>query len=132
MAVMKELDMDLDDLLDNAQKCVHCGRAMLDALEEILLQFANRRAQYTNVGHTAPDTIPVEGPAEPMQPQEEGLKAATLEEVRAILTEKSRNGYRAEVKALLTAFGATKLTEITDPAELGRLLAKAETIGNGQ
>ena len=40
MAVMKELSLGKEELLDNVQKFVLCGRAMLDAIEEISTQFA--------------------------------------------------------------------------------------------
>ena len=39
-------------------------------------------------------------------------------------------GYRAEVKALLTAHGANKLSDITDPEELAKLAKEAEVIGS--
>ena len=61
---------------------------------------------------------------------EEPVKAVTLEDVRTILAEKSRTGYRAEVKALLTAHGANKLSDITDPEELTKLAKEAEVIGS--
>ena len=57
-------------------------------------------------------------------------KPLTLEQVRAVLAEKSRNGQTAEVRALLEAHGASKLSEI-DPAEYSALLAEAEVLGNG-
>ncbi len=57
-------------------------------------------------------------------------KVYTKEEVRAILAEKSRSGFRAEVKALLTAHGAKQLSDITAPEELAALVAEAEVIGN--
>lgn len=52
------------------------------------------------------------------EPQESETEAAeeetayTLEEVRAKLAELNKAGKRAEVKALLTSFGASKLSEI--------------------
>ena len=58
-------------------------------------------------------------------------KPVTYEEVRAILADKSRTGYRAEVKALLTAHGVRQLSEITDPAVYAELIREAEEIGNG-
>ena len=58
-------------------------------------------------------------------------KVYSKEEVRAILADKSRSGFRAEVKALLTAHGAKQLSDITDPKELAALAAEAEVIGNG-
>ncbi len=54
-------------------------------------------------------------------------KTLTLEEVRAVLAEKSRAGYTAEVKELLNKHGADKLSEI-DPAEYSALLADAEVL----
>lgn len=58
------------------------------------------------------------------EPEEKPL---TLEEVRAVLAEKSRAGHTAEVKALLTKHGADKLSDI-DPAEYPALLADAEVL----
>ena len=55
-------------------------------------------------------------------------KAYTLEEVRAALLEKSKAGFKAEVKALLTAHGAQRLTDI-DPGEYPALMQEAEAIG---
>ncbi|KAB2953742.1 DNA ligase [Heliorestis acidaminivorans] len=57
-------------------------------------------------------------------------KPLTLEAVRAVLAEKSRNGHTAEVRALLEKHGAAKLSEI-DPAKYPALLAEAEVLGNG-
>lgn len=54
-------------------------------------------------------------------------KPLTLEEVRAVLAEKSRAGHTAEVKELLNKHGADKLSEI-DPAEYPALLAEAEVL----
>ena len=56
-------------------------------------------------------------------------KTLTLEEVRAVLAEKSRNGYTAEVRALLEKYGATKLSQI-NPAQYPAVLAEAEVLGN--
>ena len=53
-----------------------------------------------------------------------------LEDVRAVLAEKSRSGHTAEVRALLQKYGAAKLSEI-DPANYEALLQDAEVIGNG-
>ena len=74
-----------------------------------------------------------EAPADPVAPaaEEAPEKVYSKEEVRAILADKSRSGFRAEVKALLTAHGAKQLSDITDPKELAALAAEAEVIGNG-
>ena len=58
------------------------------------------------------------------EPEEKPL---TLEEVRAVLAEKSRSGHTEEVRELLNKHGADKLSEI-DPAEYAALLAEAEVL----
>ena len=57
-------------------------------------------------------------------------KPLTLEDVRAVLAEKSRNGHTAKIRELLEKHGATKLSEI-DPQKYAALLAEAEVLGNG-
>lgn len=53
-----------------------------------------------------------------------------LEDVRAVLAEKSRAGHTAEVRALLKKYGVAKLSEI-NPANYEALMKDAEVIGNG-
>ena len=65
-----------------------------------------------------------EPPAETPAPD---AKPLTLEQVRAVLAEKSRAGHTTEVKALLLKHGADKLSEV-EPAEYPALLADAEVL----
>lgn len=51
----------------------------------------------------------------------------TLEQVRAVLAEKSQNGKQLEVKALITALGVNKLTDL-DLSKYEELLKKAGEI----
>lgn len=57
-------------------------------------------------------------------------KTYSLEEIRAILAEKSRDGFTAQIRDLLQRYGATKLSEV-DPTRYGGLVADAEVLGNG-
>lgn len=57
-------------------------------------------------------------------------KTYSLEEVRAILAEKSRDGFTAQIRDLLQRYGATKLSEV-NPTRYGGLVADAEVLGNG-
>ena len=75
-------------------------------------------------GKTAKNTAKKEAKAAKQEPEEKPL---TLEEVRAVLAEKSRSGHTEEVRALLNKHGADKLSEI-DPAEYPALLAEAEVL----
>ena len=63
----------------------------------------------------------------PASPPESGL---TLEQVRAVLADKSRQGHTAEIRALLQKYGASKLSQI-DPAHYRALLAEAEELADG-
>ena len=53
----------------------------------------------------------------------------TLEEVRAVLANKSRAGYTAQIRSLLQKYGADKLSGV-DPANYKALLADAEELNN--
>ncbi|CAB1253384.1 hypothetical protein [Clostridium tyrobutyricum] len=50
-------------------------------------------------------------------------KQPTLEEVRAAMAEKNREGHREEVKAILVKYGANKLTAL-DPEHYVEVLKK--------
>ena len=53
----------------------------------------------------------------------------TFEEIQTAFGMKSRDGYTLEVKALITKYGAKKLSEI-DPADYPALMKELEVIGN--
>lgn len=53
----------------------------------------------------------------------------TLETVRAVLAEKSRDGHTAEIRVLLQKYGATKLSEIAQE-NYEALLKDAEGLDN--
>ena len=68
------------------------------------------------------------GDVEPTVPAEPVL---TLEQVRAVLADKSRQGHTAEIRSLLQKYGAAKLSQI-DPAHYKVLLADAEVLTDGK
>ena len=67
----------------------------------------------------------------PDVPAETPAKEYTYEEVRAVLAEKSRTGFRTEVKAILTGHGVTQLSDVQDPKVLAAIVAEAEEIKVG-
>ena len=75
-------------------------------------------------GKAAKNAAKKDAKAAKQEPEEKPL---TLEEVRAVLAEKSRSGHTEEVRELLNKHGADKLSEI-DPAEYPALLAEAEVL----
>ena len=69
-------------------------------------------------------------PAKATAKKEDPKPELKLEDVRAVLAEKSRAGHTAEVRALLKKYGAAKLSEIY-PTNYEALMKDAEVIGNG-
>ena len=58
---------------------------------------------------------------------EESKAVYTIEQVRAVLAEKSQSGLTAQVKDLLQSFGSVKLSGI-DPARYGELIEAAKSL----
>ena len=82
-------------------------------------EVANTLAEmFSTTADEAPDA------ATPAEPQ------LTLEQVRAVLADKSRMGFTAEIRSLLQKYGAPKLSGI-DPANYKALVADAEVLGDG-
>lgn len=52
----------------------------------------------------------------------------TLEQVRGVLADRSRSGFTAEVRSLITGYGASRLSDIA-PEHYEALLKAAEGIG---
>ena len=101
MGRISELDMAIKDLRSAA--------ANIDEVANTLAEM------FSNTADEAPDTAV---PAEPR---------LTLEQVRAVLADKSRKGHTAEIRALLQKYGAEKLSGI-DPVHYKALLADAEVL----
>jgi hypothetical protein len=64
--------------------------------------------------------------AAPQEPKHEAI-AVTLEQVRGVLAEKSLQGLRAGVQALIAKYGADKLSKV-DPTHYASMLAEAEAL----
>jgi predicted hydrolase (HD superfamily) len=71
-------------------------------------------------------------PEEHLQHTKEPLLAAGVseEDVRAILADKSREGFTAQIRDLLQKYGAKKLSEV-DPSHYKALIADVEGLSNG-
>lgn len=59
--------------------------------------------------------------------EEKAKPALTLEEVRAVLADKSRAGHTTEIRELLKKYGASKLS-LVDPKHYEALLREAEVL----
>ena len=106
-------------------------QVLIDGLKKLSADVADIAALLE--GTEAPaktQDAPAKDPA-PMPEKEAPAKEYTFEEARAILAEKVRKGFRAEVKAILNAHGVKQLSDIEDVHVLDAIVAEAEVIGNG-
>lgn len=108
---------ELSMLVDELKKC---GETLVGLSEGLADLFSG----------SAEEKQPIKKSAAKMkEPEPPAKKELTLEEVRAVLADKSRAGFTEQVKELLKKHGADKLSAV-DPAEYKALLADAEVIGN--
>lgn len=63
------------------------------------------------------------------EPEPEEKHALTLEQVRAVLAEKSRAGHTAAIRELLQKYGASKLSQVA-PENYEALLRDAEVLND--
>ena len=111
MGKMNNIALDLEELRKGASKLSE----ILATASEILITFNQIITSIESTFSSTPEKPKVE------------VKCVTLEEVRAVLAEKSRSGKTTEVKALLTKFGVDKLSEL-DSSKYDELLKEAEVI----
>ena len=105
MGRLNELDLAIKDLRSVA--------ATINGVADTLMEMFSTASV---------DEVPdAPSPAEPM---------LTLEQVRAVLADKSRLGFTTEIRTLLLKHGAPKLSGI-DPTHYKALVADAEVLGNG-
>lgn len=106
MSKMSELSLAIEELH-------RCGDALIGVAETLAQLFSE--SDEANPKKEASTAAPEN-------------KAITLEEVRAVLADKSRAGFTADIRDLLKKYGADKLSEI-DPAHYTALLADATRVG---
>lgn len=103
---------------------------LVEGLKKLSADVADLAARLE--GSEAPENTQDEPAVEQVQAPTEAAptETRTYEETRAVLAEKSRAGFRAEVKALLAEFGVSQLSDVKDPGKLAEIVKKAEGIGN--
>ena len=95
----------------------HDLRSLADSVQAVAEVTAE-----TETDETAQSEAPVSA-----KESEPPAKAVTLEQVRAVLADKSQQGFTADVRTLLEKYGAPKLSQI-DPASYAALMADAESL----
>lgn len=112
MSKMSNLDLVLDEMITAGQKMIEAATALKEIFSE-----------------TAVPEKATEAPVKEVAPEPE-IKKYTFQEVRGIMASLSGKGKKAEAKALLTKYGASRLSEVKE-ADYTALVAEAEVILNG-
>jgi len=95
----------------------HDMRSLADSVQAVADVMADKETD---------EPAQTETPVSAKEP-EPPVKAVTLEQVRAVLADKSQQGFTADVRTLLEKYGAPKLSQI-DPASYVALMADAESL----
>ncbi len=98
-------------------------RSLADSLQAVATALGQSDPEDAAAPAPAPETSPTPAPADPPP------KAITLEEVRAVLAERSHDGYTNQVRGLLQKYGAEKLSGV-DPKHYAALMKDAEVLGH--
>lgn len=114
MSKVSELSMVLQELKE-------CGEKMVSISEELTEIFSSSEEK-------APEKKKASVKKKEADAKEpEPVKEYTFTEVRTFLADKSRAGHTAEVKKILAAHGADKLSDL-DKAEYAAVMAEAEVL----
>ena len=113
MSKMSELSVVLQELKE-------CGEKLVSVSEELKEIFSEAEPEKKKAPAKKKES---EAKPEPEEPKKE----YTFTEVRTFLAEKSRAGHTAEVKKILAAHGADKLSDL-DKAEYAAVMAEAEVL----
>ena len=112
MSKVSELSMVLQELKE-------CGEKLVSISEEL-----------TEIFSSSEEKAPEKKKASVKKKEadaKEPVKEYTFTEVRTFLADKSRAGHTAEVKKILAAHGADKLSDL-DKAEYAAVMAEAEVL----
>lgn len=135
MGKMKDLSTILDSMVECGNSLVTSATALKDLCDNIqqcgntLQSTATALKDYYSSASTDEPTAALSDKQE-TEPSEEPVKTYTLEEVRAILSAKSKAGFREQVKEMITKRGVGNLTKL-DPAEYPSLVKEVEGLTNG-
>ena len=102
----------MSDMAQTIEELRSAAAAITDAANWLAQQF-NSDAEEAPIPEAQPEKKP----------------ELTLEQVRAVLADKSRAGHTAAVRDLLQKYGADKLSQV-EPKQYEALLKDAEVIGN--
>lgn len=99
-------------------------------LDTAITELRNAAAAINNTADTLVEMFSGSNPQTP-EKTSPAKPALSLEQVRAVLADKSRHGHTAEIRDLLKKYGAAKLSQIA-PANYEALLRDAEVLSSAE
>lgn len=135
MGKMKDLSTILDSMVECSSSLAESATALKDLCDNIkqcgnTLQSAATALKDCYSSASADEPTAAIPNKQESEPSKEPVKTYTLEEVRAILSAKSKAGFREQVKEMITKRGVDNLTKL-DPAEYPSLVKEVEELTNG-
>lgn len=119
--IAKDVGICSENLISISEKVSTVARVIAEIISEFQAE-PDKLAIEVKTKKAAPKQI--EAKAEEPEP---ASKEYTFTEVRTFLADKSRAGHTAEVKKILAAHGADKLSDL-DKAEYAAVMAEAEVL----
>lgn len=115
MSKMSNLDLVLDEMITAGQKMIDAATALKEMFSDIAP--AVRKIDTKTEKKEAPAPAPE-------------VKKYSFQEVRGIMASLAGKGKKAETKALLTKYGASRLSDVKEE-DYAALVAEAEVLANG-
>ncbi|MFS9031135.1 hypothetical protein [Streptococcus anginosus] len=97
---------------------------LIHDMEETAKYYLRLVDEFKNLLTAEDETVPKSNP-----PKSEPQREIQLEDVRAVLATKAKDGFKNEVRSLLNAYGASSLSAL-DPKHFAAVLEEARGIGN--
>lgn len=116
MGKMNELSMVLDEMKK-------CGEMLIQISEDL-------KQIFSNTSDTSAGAVTAKAESKEKVPPEPPKETIKKEQVRAVLAQKSRDGFTKEVKEILKKYGANKLSEVSE-SDYQAVLQDVEVLGNG-
>lgn len=121
---MSELALVIDEMITCGEGIIKATKELTDCGERLIQTAKKLRELFSTENPQMPKALEKKNEA----PKNEE-KTYSKEDVRGILAGKSAKGYGKEVKALLSKYGADKLSTLS-PEHYAAVVADAEEIGN--
>ena len=124
MSKMSELALVIDEMITCGEGIIKATKELTDCGERLIQIAKKLRELFSTETSQTPKAIE-EKKETPVKEE----KTYSKEEVRGVLAGKSAKGYGKEVQALLSKYGADKLSTL-NPEHYAAVVADAEGIGN--